>query len=93
MKDSGRPFLPGARSELPLLVGVFPFGLIYGASALASGLSPAAAQAIMTLGRRAVPLHEPSIIAPTPENPQWMETRRLLSTSMEPFTKVRGPTK
>lgn len=46
MKDSARSFIAGVRSELPLLVGVFPFGLIYGASALASGLPPAAAQAM-----------------------------------------------
>ena len=46
MTDSARSFLAGVRSELPLLIGVFPFGLIYGASALASGLPPAAAQAM-----------------------------------------------
>jgi len=34
----------GVRAESPLLIGVFPFGLIYGALALGAGLSPAAAQ-------------------------------------------------
>ena len=46
MTDDARSFLAGVRSELPLLIGVLPFGLIYGASALASGLPPAAAQAM-----------------------------------------------
>jgi len=46
MTDSARSFLAGVRSELPLLIGVFPFGLIYGASASASGLPPAVAQAM-----------------------------------------------
>jgi 4-azaleucine resistance transporter AzlC len=35
-------FLAGARSVLPLILGSIPFGLIFGASALAVGLSPAA---------------------------------------------------
>jgi len=37
-------FWAGVRAEVPLLVGVFPFGMIYGALALDAGLSPAAAQ-------------------------------------------------
>ncbi len=44
MKDWANSFLAGVRAELPLLIGVFPFGLIYGASALGAGLSPAASQ-------------------------------------------------
>jgi len=44
MKPSVRSFLTGVRAEFPLLVGVFPFGMIYGALALNSGLSPASAQ-------------------------------------------------
>lgn len=38
-----REFLAGVRDELPILIGVFPFGLIYGVTALKAMLSPAAA--------------------------------------------------
>lgn len=44
MRESSRNFWAGVRAEIPLLVGVFPFGLIYGALALSSGLSQAEAQ-------------------------------------------------
>jgi 4-azaleucine resistance transporter AzlC len=48
MPNERAPFLrslwAGVRAEIPLLLGVFPFGLIYGALALGSGLSPAEAQ-------------------------------------------------
>lgn len=37
-------FWAGVRAELPLLIGVFPFGMIYGALALNAGLSPAVSQ-------------------------------------------------
>src|SRR5574340_489484 len=39
-------FWAGVRAELPLLIGVFPFGMIYGALALSAGLSPFAAQSM-----------------------------------------------
>lgn len=39
-------FLSGVRAELPILLGVVPFGLIYGATALAAGVSPLMAQAM-----------------------------------------------
>ena len=39
-------FLAGIKKTLPLLVGVFPFGIIFGALALASGLTPLATQAM-----------------------------------------------
>lgn len=39
-------FWAGVRAEVPLLVGVFPFGMIYGALAISAGLSPAAAQSM-----------------------------------------------
>jgi 4-azaleucine resistance transporter AzlC len=39
-------FLAGARDTLPLVLGAFPFGLIYGAVAAASGLSMPAAVAM-----------------------------------------------
>ncbi len=40
------PFLAGVRDELPLLVGVFPFGIIYGALAVQVGIPASAAQAM-----------------------------------------------
>ncbi len=49
MRPSAIDFLAGVRAELPLLVGVFPFGLIYGASAISAGLSPAAAQLMSSI--------------------------------------------
>jgi 4-azaleucine resistance transporter AzlC len=42
-------FLSGARDTLPLLIGAFPFGLIYGAVASTSGLSMTAAAAMSAL--------------------------------------------
>jgi 4-azaleucine resistance transporter AzlC len=39
----------GLRAEIPLLVGVFPFGMIYGALALSSGLSPLQAQMMSSI--------------------------------------------
>lgn len=44
MSESQKAFWEGVRAEFPLLVGVFPFGVIYGALALNAGLSPAASQ-------------------------------------------------
>jgi 4-azaleucine resistance transporter AzlC len=42
-------FLWGARDTLPLMLGAFPFGMIYGAVAVTSGLSPVAAMAMSAL--------------------------------------------
>jgi 4-azaleucine resistance transporter AzlC len=42
-------FLAGARNELPILLGVTPFGMIYGVLAIAAGLSPLAAQAMSSI--------------------------------------------
>jgi len=39
-----REFLTGVRDQLPLLLGVIPFGLIFGALAISVGVSPAATQ-------------------------------------------------
>src|SRR4030065_1712488 len=39
-------FWVGVRAEFPLLVGVFPFGLIYGVLAIEAGLSLAQAQSL-----------------------------------------------
>jgi 4-azaleucine resistance transporter AzlC len=49
MRPSAESFWAGVQAELPLLVGVFPFGLIYGALALKAGLSPAAAQMMSSI--------------------------------------------
>lgn len=48
MKPSSR-FWAGVRAELPLLVGVFPFGLIYGTLALKAGIPSIAAQAMSSV--------------------------------------------
>jgi 4-azaleucine resistance transporter AzlC len=44
-----REFVAGVRDTLPLMLGAFPFGLIYGAVAATSGLSTAAAMAMSAL--------------------------------------------
>ena len=49
MSDAKRNFLEGARAEAPILIGVFPFGLIYGALAVNSGLSTTAAQLMSSI--------------------------------------------
>ena len=49
MTEQSKQFWAGIRAEIPLLIGVFPFGLIYGALALNAGLSPAAAQAMSSI--------------------------------------------
>jgi 4-azaleucine resistance transporter AzlC len=46
MQTRSGAFWAGVRAEIPLLVGVFPFGMIYGTLALSAGLSPAAAQSM-----------------------------------------------
>jgi 4-azaleucine resistance transporter AzlC len=42
-------FLSGVKAELPILVGVMPFGMIYGVLALGAGLEPSAAQAMSSI--------------------------------------------
>lgn len=49
MSEPYKNFWAGIRAEFPLLVGVFPFGLIYGVLALSSGLSASAAQAMSSI--------------------------------------------
>ncbi len=41
-----REFLRGVRDQLPLLLGVIPFGLIFGALAIANGIPPLATQGL-----------------------------------------------
>lgn len=42
-------FIAGVKAELPILLGVIPFGMMYGVLALGAGLSPAAAQAMSSI--------------------------------------------
>src|SRR5512147_2631852 len=49
MNDAKKNFWDGVRAELPLLIGVFPFGMIYGALALNAGLSTSAAQMMSSI--------------------------------------------
>ncbi len=42
-------FLGGVRAELPILVGVIPFGMIYGVLALNAGIPPGASQAMSAI--------------------------------------------
>lgn len=46
MSTRKQEFFAGARNTFPLLLGAFPFGLIYGALAVASGLSMTTAMAM-----------------------------------------------
>jgi len=49
MTEQTKNFWAGVRAEFPLLVGVFPFGMIYGALALNAGLSTSAAQMMSSI--------------------------------------------
>lgn len=49
MNSQSKNFLAGVRAEAPLLIGVFPFGMIYGALALNAGLSTTAAQLMSSI--------------------------------------------
>lgn len=49
MLSKSQEFWAGVRAEIPLLVGVFPFGVIYGVLALGAGLSPGEAQAMSVI--------------------------------------------
>ena len=49
MTEQAKHFWAGVRSEIPLLIGVFPFGMIYGALAINAGLPTSAAQMMSSL--------------------------------------------
>ena len=49
MNTTKKEFLHGIKDELPILVGVIPFGMIYGILALDAGLSKAEAQAMSAI--------------------------------------------
>ena len=49
MNNPQKEFLTGFRDELPILLGVVPFGMIYGILALAAGLTTGEAQAMSVI--------------------------------------------
>lgn len=49
LKVRWREFLGGARAELPILLGVIPFGMIYGALAISAGLPASASLAMSSI--------------------------------------------
>jgi 4-azaleucine resistance transporter AzlC len=49
MSSPRSEFLSGVRDELPILLGVIPFGMIYGALAVGAGLPPNAALAMSSI--------------------------------------------
>ena len=49
MKEHVKHFWAGVQAEFPLLIGVFPFGMIYGALALKAGLSKLASQTMSSI--------------------------------------------
>ena len=49
MSEQAKNFWAGVRSEIPLLIGVFPFGMIYGALALNAGLDKLASQMMSSM--------------------------------------------
>jgi len=49
MSNPQKSFWAGVRAELPLLIGVAPFGMIYGVLALNAGLAPAPAQMMSSI--------------------------------------------
>ncbi len=49
MRSAREEFFSGIQAELPILVGVIPFGLIYGVLALSSGIPPGQAQAMSSI--------------------------------------------
>jgi 4-azaleucine resistance transporter AzlC len=49
MSEQRKNFWAGVRAEIPLLIGVFPFGMIYGALALDAGLSKLASQMMSSM--------------------------------------------
>jgi 4-azaleucine resistance transporter AzlC len=49
MSEQGKNFWAGARAEIPLVIGGFPFGMIYGALAMNAGLSTSAAQLMSSI--------------------------------------------
>lgn len=49
MSEARKTFWDGVRAESPILIGVFPFGMIYGALAINSGLSALSSQMMSSI--------------------------------------------
>jgi 4-azaleucine resistance transporter AzlC len=49
MNEARKTFWDGVRAEFPILIGVFPFGMIYGALALDAGLSKVTSQMMSSI--------------------------------------------
>lgn len=49
MSEQAKNFWAGIQAEIPLLIGVFPFGMIYGVLALDAGLSKFASQMMSSI--------------------------------------------
>jgi predicted branched-subunit amino acid permease len=49
MSSPSKCFIDGVRAELPILIGVIPFGMIYGVLALEAGLTAAQTQAMSAI--------------------------------------------
>lgn len=49
MSETRKAFWEGVRAEFPLLIGVFPFGMIYGALAVNAGLSTLSSQMMSSI--------------------------------------------
>jgi len=49
MSEQMKTFWAGVRAEIPLLIGVFPFGMIYGALAMNAGLDTLASQMMSSI--------------------------------------------
>jgi len=49
MSEQSKHFWAGVRAEIPLLIGGFPFGMIYGALAMNAGLPASAAQLMSSI--------------------------------------------
>ncbi len=49
LKIQAREFFYGVKAEIPILIGVIPFGMIYGVLAIDAGLRPALAQAMSAI--------------------------------------------
>src|SRR3990172_6826872 len=92
-------FLAGLRAELPILLGVVPFGMIYGALAVGAGLPPEAALAMSSIvfAGSAQFVATPLFSAGTPWLVILLTTlvvnlrHMLYSASVAPYTKPLRP--
>ncbi|MFB3820118.1 MAG: AzlC family ABC transporter permease [Candidatus Methylomirabilales bacterium] len=99
MRSRGGEFLAGVKAELPILLGVSPFGLIYGVLALSAGLPPwiAFAMSSVVFAGSAQFVAAPLLGAAAPAFVVLLTTfvvnlRHLLyGASVAPFLKHLGP--